>query len=315
MGTGLCLRGGEPEGGPADDARFGSVAKLATFPEAGGNLSFGRLSMCTVTFMPRATGYCLAMNRDEQRARPAGLPPKKYQRNGRQAVGPSEPGGGTWINLNDQGTTLALINWYSIPERVSMGAVSRGAIIQALRWADTPEEVEAGLESHPLKRTNPCRLIGDFPRAGKVIEWQWDLKELKRIEHPWRLSIWISSGHDEAGAQRMRMRSFKKACRQASAGTLDWLRRLHRSHKPRCGPYSICMHRNDAVTVSYTEIAVTMRSGTLRYTGHAPCLGLRSGCPTLDVRCWAFDVRCFNSCPHHSPAGAISFMPPPYPGH
>lgn len=251
------------------------MAELAAFPEAGGNLSFGRLSMCTVTFMPRASGYCLAMNRDEQRTRMAGLPPKTFRWSGRNATGPSEPGGGTWINLNDQGTTLALINWYSIPERVSKGAVSRGTIIPSLRWADTLEEVEAGLENHPLQRTNPFRLIGVFPQTGKVVEWQWDLKELKRIEHPWRLSIWISSGYDEAGAQRMRMRTFKKACRQASAGTLDWLRRLHRSHKPQGGPYAICMHRKDAVTVSYTEVAVTMRSGIMRYAGDAPCLGSR----------------------------------------
>ena len=70
--------------------------------------------MCTVTFMPRRTGYCLAMNRDEKRTRPEGcLQPREIL----VAIGviyPSEPGGGTWIALNDSGVSLALINWYSV---------------------------------------------------------------------------------------------------------------------------------------------------------------------------------------------------------
>ena len=36
--------------------------------------------------------------------------------------------------------------------------------------------------------------------------------------------------------------------------SLAWMRRLHRSHVPAPGPFSICVHREDARTVSYTEI-------------------------------------------------------------
>jgi len=50
------------------------------------------------------------MNRDEKLTRPTGLPPKKRMVNGRAVISPSEPGGGTWIALNDHGATLALIN-------------------------------------------------------------------------------------------------------------------------------------------------------------------------------------------------------------
>jgi len=58
------------------------------------------------------------MNRDEKLARPAGLPPKEKMVNGHVALCPSEPGDGTWIAVNDQGVTLALINWYSIAASV-----------------------------------------------------------------------------------------------------------------------------------------------------------------------------------------------------
>ena len=74
--------------------------------------------MCTVSFIARQQGYALAMNRDEKLARVAGLPPKKSIVSGRAVLAPSEPGGGTWIALNDCGATLALINWYSITARV-----------------------------------------------------------------------------------------------------------------------------------------------------------------------------------------------------
>src|SRR6266700_7181437 len=81
--------------------------------------------MCTVTFIARRSGYCLGMNRDEKLTRPTALPPRKRMVNGRAVVVPSDPGGGTWIALNDHGATLALINWYSITARVDGKAVSR----------------------------------------------------------------------------------------------------------------------------------------------------------------------------------------------
>src|SRR5687768_17681811 len=82
--------------------------------------------MCTVTFIARQRGYCLGMNRDEKLTRPTGVPPKEKSVNGRAVISPSEPGGGTWIAVNDHGATFALINWHSIKARVNSNAVSRG---------------------------------------------------------------------------------------------------------------------------------------------------------------------------------------------
>jgi len=60
-------------------------------------------AMCTVTFIARQTGYCLGMNRDEMLTRPTGLTPKRLKVDGCAVIGPSEPGGGTWITVNDHG--------------------------------------------------------------------------------------------------------------------------------------------------------------------------------------------------------------------
>ena len=227
--------------------------------------------MCTVTFSPRKRGYTLAMNRDEQLNRAIGLPPSENIINGRRVLAPSEPGGGTWISLNDAGVTFALINWYSIPTRVEAKPVSRGEVVKAVSSLTTALATAKTLEQLPLPRINPFRLIGIFPDANEIIEWQWDMKKLFPKKLPWRLQQWISSGFDETQAQRMRGITYQKALRQKSVGSLEWLRRLHRSHAPNIGPFSTCMHRADAATVSYTEVAVSPRINTMRYFDGAPC--------------------------------------------
>ena len=227
--------------------------------------------MCTVTFIARKKGYCLGMNRDEKLTRPSGLPPEKKKANGRGVISPSEPGGGTWIALNDHGVTLALINWYSITAQVGGKAVSRGKIINFISAVSSAGFADAGLAVLPLDRINPFRLIGVFPITGEIVEWRWNLKQLARKTHQWKTQQWISSGFNEAAAQRIRGGTFRLAQEQDSAGSLDWLRRLHRSHAPEPGPFSTCMHRVDAATVSYSEISVSARVAALRYHAGAPC--------------------------------------------
>ena len=227
--------------------------------------------MCTVSFIARKNGYALAMNRDEKLSRVAGLPPKFVTSSGRKCINPSEPGGGTWISLNDAGVTFALINWYSVTARASRDSISRGKVVIATRTAASAAEAAAALAGLPLAQINPFRLIGVFPGAQEICEWQWNLRRLVCKKHPWRAQQWISSGFDEPAAQRIRHATFRKACKQSSFGSLDWLRRLHRSHAPQSGPCSTCMHRADAATVSYTEILVSPRETWMDYCATAPC--------------------------------------------
>lgn len=227
--------------------------------------------MCTVTFIPKRDGYQLAMNRDERRTRVAGLPPIVKELNGRKIVLPMEPEGGTWIALNDCAASLALINWYSVLTRPAGRSVSRGEIVKAACPAQTSAEVDAALQELPLARINPFRLIGVFPTQLEIVEWSWNLARLERVVQPWQTGQWISSGFDEPGAQRVRSETCRQAMAQKSFGTIDWLRRLHRSHTPAPGPFATCMHRADAVTVSYTEIVVKGARGQMQYHAGSPC--------------------------------------------
>ena len=227
--------------------------------------------MCTVTLIARKRSYLLGMNRDEKRARPKGLPPSQRVIDGHRVIYPSEPSGGTWISVNDSGVTLALINWYSVSRRVTTNPVSRGEVIPSMSTADSPDFVHSALSNLPLLSINPFRLLGIFPKPKKVVEWRWDLRELERKDHQWRSQQWISSGFDEPTAQTIRNRTFKQFLTQASAGTSGWLRRLHASHIPESGPFSTCMHRSDAVTVSYTQISVFPSKTSLKYICGPPC--------------------------------------------
>jgi hypothetical protein len=227
--------------------------------------------MCTVTFIAQRKGYCLGMNRDEKLTRVDGLSPTRKRIDGRTVLCPSEPTGGTWIALNDRGASLALINWYSVTRKVERNTISRGDVINTVGGADSAEFVNTRLGELPLQRINPFRLIGIFPASGEVVEWRWNLERLVRKKTRWRTQQWISSGFDESAAQRARGREFRHALDRTSAPNQSWLRKLHSSHAPHVGPFSTCMHRPDAATVSYTEITVSSRTATMRYHAGSPC--------------------------------------------
>ena len=239
--------------------------------------------MCTVTFIARRSGYVIGMNRDEKLTRATALAPAQRRIGTREALYPSEPGGGTWMGVNDAWISLALINWYSIPERVNGQVSSRGDVIKAALAADSATDADQILAGLPLDRTNPFRLVGVFPGGRSVVEWRWNRRSLERLDYPWDTNTWISSGFDEPGAQRTRRKAFDQAKQQRSTGSANWLRRLHRSHAPQRGPYSTCMHRNDAATVSYTEVIVSGREATMRYLPGAPCGGFSQTVHRLEI--------------------------------
>ena len=227
--------------------------------------------MCTITFVPQEDGYAVAMNRDEKRSRIQALPPKVRDLAGCRVLCPSEPGGGTWIAVNEKRATFGLVNWYSVPQRVHVDAVSRGVVVASAAGLNRSGSVTQVLSSLPLKLINPFRLIGVFPGECSLTEWYWDLVELKWERRTWTAQQWISSGLDEPSAQKARSETFRRAFDRPHAGSLPWLRQLHQSHVNGPGPLSVCMHRPDATSVSYTEVHVSSGQARIRYLAGSPC--------------------------------------------
>ncbi|PYK22068.1 MAG: hypothetical protein DME56_02450 [Verrucomicrobia bacterium] len=184
---------------------------------------------------------------------------------------------------------LALINWHRIKRESNNGVRSRGEVIRKLAGISTSNEISTAVKKLPLRKLRAFRLIAIVPREKRVIEWRWNLQRLAIRNHEWRRQHWFSSGFDEPRAEVERAKvcaSFvagggdpgkgETSQRRARTGvnaagySIKWLRQLHRSHAPKRGPFSMCMHRPDAMTVSYTEVGVSKKGATMRYkTG--PC--------------------------------------------
>jgi hypothetical protein len=226
--------------------------------------------MCTVSFLPNARGFYLAMNRDEKLDRFTALAPAISELGSRRAVFPREPTGGTWISANDAGVCLALINWHRVAREPKHDVVSRGEIVRVLAGRSSAEEIANDVVKLPLRKLRPFRLITIVPSERLAAEWRWNLESLTMRNHEWQRQHWFSSGFDERRAELERQRVCDAAHDQQSMRSLEWLRQLHCSHAPARGPFSICMHRPDAATVSYTEIAVSSRRATMRYKP-GPC--------------------------------------------
>jgi Transport and Golgi organisation 2 len=227
--------------------------------------------MCTISFLPKAQGFYLAMNRDEKLNRSTALAPRIINIGSRLAVFPSEPTGGTWISANDAGVCLALINWHRVERQPKNDVVSRGDVVRALAGKSGTNKIADGVAKLPLRKLRPFRLIAIVLSEKLVTEWRWNLEVLTKRDHKWRSQHWFSSGFDERRAELERQRVCDAALIHISTRSLSWLRQLHRSHTPKRGPFSICMHRRDASTVSYTEVAVSEKRATMRYKAGPRC--------------------------------------------
>jgi len=219
--------------------------------------------MCTLSFIPHTNGYAVGMNRDELRSRPRSLAPMYFGCNGVTAVYPSETSGGTWIAANAYGQLFALLNWDSA-DAGTLGAKlrSRGEIIPQLIFVPDFRAAASILVPPRLAGILPFRLIGIDPTHRAINEWRWD---------GWTRKHWFSSSLSDVQAAQYRRATCIMAASVGDPEGADWLPGLHRSHRPFSGPYSICVHRPEAVTVSYTDVLVNSRLISMRYIAGSPC--------------------------------------------
>jgi hypothetical protein len=237
--------------------------------------------MCSVTFLPRDDGFVLAMNRDELLSRASALPPEVSRRDGLAMLYPRERSGGTWVGINSAGMAFSLLNWHSQPDRAGEDMVSRGEVVRAVLSARSPQAAARIVRQLPCERMNPFRLVGISLAERSLCEWRSGAERLEHIPLPWTRQHWFSSGFDEATADDVR----RKLCDRIpdDALNLPTLRALHRSHVPEAGPFSMCMHRPEAGTVSYTEISVRGSHAAIQYVAAPPCSCSRSFRASLDL--------------------------------
>lgn len=229
--------------------------------------------MCTITALPRSALsrtlsdepllLRVACNRDEQRTRPAGLPPTLWTAGSRSAVMPIDPqSGGTWIAANDTGIVFAILNVNpGLP--VAAGEISRGTIIPGLLDAATVSEALQRAQRLQACRYRPFRLLL-FDRHQLVECWPDSDRIRHRRSFLYGPVMRTSSGLGDAIVIGPRQNLFRSAFSDA-IDPRQAQDRFHQHQWPGREHISVNMERADARTVSHTVVEVKLQSVSISY--------------------------------------------------
>jgi len=218
--------------------------------------------VCTASWLIRPDGYDLLFNRDELRTRPIALPPRRGERNGMRFLAPVDrQGGGTWITVNEVGLCLFLLN--RRPDREPRAPqASRGLIPLELVDASEVGEIGRRTATLDLGRYRPFTL-GAIAPGGPPAVYAWTGEALESADGTPPL-VSSSVGDESLFAER-------RATYPKGALSLRKLLAYQRSHGSGPSAASVCMHREDAQTVSFSHVQVTAGQVRLGYAPGSPC--------------------------------------------
>jgi hypothetical protein len=166
-----------------------------------------------------------------------------------------------------------LLNWNEI-DIAGLGEKrrTRGLVIPYAILEKEASSTNDHLGRLSLNGVFPFRLIGAFRNEKQLIEWRWDGIGIQQLGWAWARKHWFSSSLSDSSATAERSPVCEIAVLDPQVGNENWLKQLHRSHEPAPGPYSVCVHRQDAATVSYTEVECARSSICMKYLSGSPCL-------------------------------------------
>ena len=227
--------------------------------------------MCTASWLIRPEGFELFFNRDESRRRAVARPPERLELEGVCVLAPVDAdAGGTWIGVNEFGLALGLLNAPSEREpdarTAPAGARSRGLLVRELLAARDARAALARLARATLAQYRGFTLALFEPGREPFVR-AWDGRELAAREARVPLS---SSSLDRERAQAERDGTLTRLL-GGRAPRRELLERFQASHEPERGPWSPCMHRADAATVSASQVRVDARAVALRQAPGPPC--------------------------------------------
>jgi hypothetical protein len=233
--------------------------------------------MCTVSWAATAEGYELLCNRDERRTRKAAHAPTMRAARGVRFLAPTDAeAGGTWIAANECGLTLCLLNRYSEGESQAAGEFkSRGLLLPDLMSLRDPAEVMRAVARGGLLRFRPFTLLALAPGIAPAAACWTGYRLLVCDEDGDSLMPLTSSSFNTAEVVRARRELFRRMAAGSTNRPTETLTRFHHSHEPRPGPLSVCMHRPDASTASFSRLKVNNGSVEFYYQPGPPCAGAR----------------------------------------
>ncbi len=227
--------------------------------------------MCTLSWRGDTAGYQLFFNRDEQRSRLPAIPPQIFKQAGHNVLMPVDPeGGGSWISVNEHRVSLCLLNYYQgITPCGSL--ISRGQLLRSLSHHADFGAISKQLATLTLSHYAPFTLIVFSPSEESetgvfiVNGCQWDGEALNYFKP---VSPITSSAVKLDEVTLARQQSYVENVRHRS---LIELKQFHTGHGHHKGYQSVCMHREDAKTVSLSHIRVDHGRVIFSYKDGSPC--------------------------------------------
>jgi len=226
--------------------------------------------MCTVTWIYEGPGYHLFCNRDEKHTRRPAFKPQLLTLGSLRFLAPIDGDfGGTWIAVNEFGLSLALLN----RGPGSPAQLSRGLLVMNLIAAPTLAEVAERFASSDLSNFAPLTLVGLEPGLPAAL-FTWDGRERGAPADADPYMPLVSSSVDPERCESQRRATLERIRAKSPALRPGALLAFHRSHAPVAGAHSVCMHRDDAQTVSFTWVTVEGGGANMYYAAGSPCRSL-----------------------------------------
>ena len=237
--------------------------------------------MCTLTWFVKDTGYELFFNRDERKTRSRAQLPLVHNRANVSFISPTDTdAGGTWIATNHFGITVCLLNYYQFEQvESSRDWISRGKLVRDFAITSHLDLADEKMRTLDLNQYRAFRLF-IIESNGNNRLFVWNGKQLKIEKNI--IGPKSSSSVTTKKVKTARYQLYADANLSASKHCGDYLN-FHRSHSPEKSALSVCMHRDDANTVSLSHVEVSNHTASFAYADGSPCSVALQEALTLDL--------------------------------
>lgn len=237
-------------------------------------------TMCTVTFLPRPSGFILTHNRDEAPSRSPKSIVREKTPGGDLLLFPRDiQAGGTWIATSRQGRTACLLNGaFVLHQRVLPYRRSRGLMLLDFFDWENPDDF---FQHYDLEGMEPFTFLffqgsGLSGRADRITELRWDGLQRHQKDLPaTEPHFWCSATLYPPEMQVRREQVFRdwllshsmtEPLPLQSRSFIPLITHLHRTGGIQDPENNFVMNRGGRVqTVSITQVIVHEKNARMRY--------------------------------------------------
>lgn len=258
--------------------------------------------MCTLSWFFGEKDTHVFFNRDEQKTRAIAEPPQVVFINQIARLMPIDPvGGGSWLAVNEFGWAFALLNFYQgdLPKGK---LISRGDIIRGVSELNCFSRIIEFFDELKLIKYAPFSLVcfapngtpvSDMPphqsvdaQTATMLRWTGNALKIVAQKSPLFSSAVM---FDDVILSRTKQVDCYLGDLDCESERIKKHVALHCSHEPEASAQSICMHREDAHTVSFSHIEVSCDKVFFNYTNGSPCT------VSVPTRCMLSRKECVSS--------------------